>query len=41
MYELLGEFDEILYLDMDVVSITRKNFFNEFDLNKRYCNKEK
>ena len=34
MYELLGEFDEILYLDMDVVSITRKNFFNEFDLNK-------
>ena len=34
MYELLGEYDEILYLDMDVVSITRKNFFTEFDLNK-------
>ena len=34
MYELLGEFDEILYLDMDVISITRKNFFEEFDLNK-------
>ena len=34
MYELLKEFDEILYLDMDVISITRKNFFNEFDLDK-------
>lgn len=33
MYELSKEFDEVLYLDIDVVPITKKNFFIEHNLN--------
>lgn len=34
MYELAKEYDEILYLDLDVVPITKKNFFNVWDLSQ-------
>ena len=32
--ELAKEYDEVLYLDFDVIPITNKVFFNSFDLNK-------
>ncbi len=32
MYELSKEFDEVLYLDIDVVPITNKSFFESHDL---------
>lgn len=34
MYELAKDYDEILYLDMDVIPVTNVNFFEEWDLNK-------
>lgn len=34
MYELAKKYDEILYLDMDVIPVTKLNFFDEWDLNK-------
>jgi len=33
LYQL--DYDEILYLDMDVIPVTTKNFFDEWDLTKR------
>lgn len=34
MYKLSKEYDEILYLDLDVVPVTQLNFFEEWDLSK-------
>ena len=34
MYEMAKEYDEILYLDFDVIPITKKNFFEKFNLSK-------
>lgn len=34
MYELSKEFDEVLYLDLDVVPLTSESFFEAHDLNK-------
>lgn len=34
MYELAKEFDEVLYLDIDVVPISNENFFDEHDLTR-------
>lgn len=34
MYQLANDFDEILYIDMDVVPVTSDNFFEEHDLSK-------
>ncbi len=34
MYELAEKYDEILYLDMDVVTVTTENFFDAWDLTK-------
>lgn len=34
MYELAKDYDEILYLDLDVVPLTTDNFFEAFDLQK-------
>ena len=33
MYKLAEEFDEVLYLDIDVVPISNQNFFDNVDLN--------
>jgi len=37
LYELSKKYDEILYLDFDVVPVTDKSFFNEWDLSKGIC----
>lgn len=34
MYELAKDYDEILYMDMDVIPVTQLNFFDEWDLSK-------
>ena len=34
LYELAKSYDEVLFLDFDVVCLTEKNFFDVFDLNK-------
>ena len=34
LYELAKKYDEILYLDFDVVTLTKDNFFEENDLSK-------
>jgi len=34
LYELSKEYDEILYLDFDVIPVTNINFFEEWNLNK-------
>ena len=34
LYELAKEYEEILYLDFDVVCLTKDNFFNTWNLNK-------
>lgn len=34
MYELAKDYDEILYMDMDVIPVTDLNFFDEMDLSK-------
>lgn len=34
MYELAKEYDEILYLDLDVVPLTSESFFDAWDLSK-------
>lgn len=34
MYELATEYDEILYMDLDVVPVTNENFFERHDLTK-------
>lgn len=37
LYKLAEEYDEILYMDMDVIPVTDLNFFEEFDLSKGYA----
>lgn len=37
MYELSKQYDEILYLDFDVVPFTNQNFFEVWDLKKGIC----
>lgn len=37
LYELSKEFDEILFLDFDVIPLTSDNFFDVWDLNKGIC----
>lgn len=37
LYELSKSFDEILYLDFDVVCLTDENFFETWNLNKGIC----
>src|SRR5210317_1483854 len=34
MAELANEYDEVMYVDMDVIFNTQKNVFEELDLNK-------
>ena len=34
MHELCRHYDEVLYLDFDVVPVTKENFFEEYDLSK-------
>ena len=34
LYELSKTYDEILYLDFDVVCLTKDNFFDNWDLDK-------
>ena len=34
LYKLAEEYDEILYLDFDVIPVTKLNFFDEWDLSK-------
>jgi hypothetical protein len=34
MYELAEQYDEILYLDLDVLPVTKENFFEAHDLSK-------
>ena len=37
LYELSKFYDEILYLDFDVVCLTNENFFKKWNLNKGIC----
>ena len=37
LYELSKEYDEILYLDFDVVPLTNESFFNVWDLSEGIC----
>ena len=37
LYELAKKYDEILYLDFDVVPCTNKSFFDAWDLSKGIC----
>ena len=37
MYELAKKYDEILYLDFDVIPLTNENFFDAWDLDKGIC----
>jgi hypothetical protein len=37
LYELAKEYDEILYLDFDVVPVTKDSFFDVWDLTKGIC----
>ena len=37
LYELSKEYDEILYLDFDVVPLTNESFFSVWDLSKGIC----
>jgi len=37
LYQLSKSYDEILYLDFDVVILTGENFFNVWNLNKGIC----
>jgi hypothetical protein len=37
LYELSKEYDEILYLDFDVIPFTNESFFNSWDLSKGIC----
>jgi len=37
LYELAKEYDEILYLDFDVVPVTNESFFDVWDLSKGIC----
>ena len=37
LYELSKKYDEILYLDFDVVPFTNESFFNSWDLSKGIC----
>lgn len=37
LYELSKKYDEILYLDFDVVPLTNENFFDSWDLSKGIC----
>ena len=37
LYELSKKYDEILYLDFDVIPLTNESFFNAWDLSKGIC----
>ncbi len=37
MYELAKKYDEVLYLDFDVIPLTNESFFDAWDLNKGIC----
>jgi len=37
MYELAEKYDEILYLDFDVIPLTNESFFDTWDLSKGIC----
>jgi len=37
LYELSKKYDEILYLDFDVIPFTNESFFNAWDLSKGIC----
>ena len=37
MYELAKKYDEVLYLDFDVIPLTNDNFFDVWDLSKGIC----
>ena len=37
LYKLSKEYDEILYLDFDVIPYTNESFFNSWDLSKGIC----
>ncbi len=37
LYELSKKYDEILYLDFDVIPLTNESFFNSWDLSKGIC----
>jgi hypothetical protein len=37
LYELSKKYDEILYLDFDVIPFTNESFFNSWDLSKGIC----
>ena len=37
LYELSKKYDEILYLDFDVIPLTHESFFNAWDLSKGIC----
>ena len=37
LYELAKKYDEILYLDFDVVPVTKESFFDVWDLTKGIC----
>ena len=37
LYELSKKYDEVLYLDFDVIPFTNESFFNSWDLSKGIC----
>jgi hypothetical protein len=37
LYELCKKYDEVLYLDFDVIPFTNESFFNSWDLSKGIC----
>ena len=37
LYDMTELYDEILYLDIDVIPVTNENFFDVFDLNKGFA----
>lgn len=37
LYDLLKEYDEVLYLDFDVIPVAPYNFFDHWDLDKGIC----
>ena len=37
LYELAKKYDEVLYLDFDVIPLTNESFFDAWDLNKGIC----
>lgn len=37
MYKLLEKYDEVLYIDFDIIPVKSYNFFDHWDLNKGIC----